>query len=468
MGSERSLRVVKFKSMSSPVLESVFSESVRTLLAVVPLMPVEADLLRLGVDVEGAARRGYLDAVEDERVLGTFSLYLRVRAALAEVIGDLEPVLWDFDTVPRRERMVAFLVAYTAACILMRSAEMLTRVAAENRVLHEKLDQGDPLLGIPRKQFTEVYRGRTDPLNYLRFEVGRRFAMSNLREIEGLSSDGRLGEVVEIFRQEHAAAAEFSKSLSFLGGLRYRAHSLARRRRSSVKQVTFTLFELIGRSAANLRNPFHRKAVTDRERAAAEQLLVPGDVLVTRHADAATNLFLPGFWPHAALYIGSEEARRGLGVELSPERAKRARDPFRVLEALRDGVRFRALESTLAVDCFAVIRPSIGQAGIAEALMRASAHEGKGYDFEFDFGRSDRLVCTEVIYRGFHGIGGLDFSLTERAGRPTLTAEDLLDMAVEGRGFEVVSLFGVGEPGAGLLTGETARLRLAESCRGQG
>jgi hypothetical protein len=59
-------------------------------------------------------------------------------------------------------------------------------------------------------------------------------------------------------------------------------------------------------------------------------------------------------------------------------------------------------------------------------LGRAASHEGKGYNFDFDFLRSDRLVCTELVYRAFDGIGNVTIPLSERAGRPKLFAEDLL------------------------------------------
>ncbi|MCA9263268.1 MAG: hypothetical protein KDA60_05445 [Planctomycetales bacterium] len=59
-------------------------------------------------------------------------------------------------------------------------------------------------------------------------------------------------------------------------------------------------------------------------------------------------------------------------------------------------------------------------------------HEGKPYDFDFDFSRSDRLVCTEVVYRAYDGIGAVQFALTRRAGRPTLSGSDLVQLGVEG------------------------------------
>ena len=75
--------------------------------------------------------------------------------------------------------------------------------------------------------------------------------------------------------------------------------------------------------------------------AGSSALLQPGDVLITRHDHAFTNLFLPGYWPHAALYVGSEGDRERMGVSLDAERAARWRGDRRVLEALKDGVLFR-------------------------------------------------------------------------------------------------------------------------------
>ena len=74
-------------------------------------------------------------------------------------------------------------------------------------------------------------------------------------------------------------------------------------------------------------------------------------------------------------------------------------------------------------------------------MARGMFHTGKSYDFDFDFSRADRLVCTEVVYRSYEGVGGIRFDLTRRAGRLTLSAEDLIGMAISGTHFDVVATY---------------------------
>jgi hypothetical protein len=186
-------------------------------------------------------------------------------------------------------------------------------------------------------------------------------------------------------------------------------------------------------------------------------------VIVTRHDDALSNLFLPGYWPHAALHIGSCSDAMRIGATVPAERRSRWTDPLRVLEARKDGVLLRGLDDTLAVDAFAVIRPVIDEQALASAIGNVIVHEGKAYNFDFDFFNADRLVCTEVVYRAYEGVGGIAFTLQDRAGRPTLSAEDLLDMAVHERGFEAVAVFGAPNVGNALVTGDGAREALAGS-----
>jgi len=79
----------------------------------------------------------------------------------------------------------------------------------------------------------------------------------------------------------------------------------------------------------------------------------------------------------------------------------------------------------------------------------------------FDFRTTDRLVCTEVIYRTYHGIGPINFELHLQAGRHCLSAENLLNQAIAQGWFDVVAIYGVG--GQKLLYADAAKNRLRAS-----
>ena len=65
------------------------------------------------------------------------------------------------------------------------------------------------------------------------------------------------------------------------------------------------------------------------------------------------------------------------------------------------------------------------------AVLEAFRHLGKAYDFEFDFNVPARLVCTELIYRSFHGRGTIVLPLIKRLGRYTLTCDDMIRWLLE-------------------------------------
>ena len=159
------------------------------------------------------------------------------------------------------------------------------------------------------------------------------------------------------------------------------------------------------------------------------------------------------------LYIGTPEEREALGME----EGDRSGGNISVLEAKKDGVLYRELCETLAVDAFLVLRPVISNKELKEVLEKAFTHEGKLYDFVFDFRTADRLVCTEVVYRAYHGVGRFSFELSQRSGRHCLSAEDVIRQGLEKGMFEVLMCFGVEDDT--LRHGEHAHSRVMASLR---
>jgi hypothetical protein len=181
--------------------------------------------------------------------------------------------------------------------------------------------------------------------------------------------------------------------------------------------------------------------------------LEPGDILLARKNWYLSNVGLPGFWPHAILYLGTPDKLRAhfdrpevralgrdLGGDDFPDAlAKRYPEawaayggmdhgePRRVIEAVSEGVVFSSLAACTG-DYVAALRPRLDPLDRAKAIAQAFAQFGKPYDFDFDFATDHALVCTELVWRASRpapGKAGLSLELSSMAGRMTLPANDI-------------------------------------------
>ena len=445
--------------------QAIIQSAARAIASLAPALTAQPE--REMEDIARGVARGHFTPDEDERIRERFATYLTARAGMLETIADLKPIaLAAPGGADEQSRIGAFAVAYAAAGLLVRAARFIVEHYAKHPIIQRKLNEAEPRFGLPHKQFTAVYQAVTSPVNAWQLMDAARFAAGHRDDIEGLARDPLFAPVLKHMHDSAHAMQRGTRDL-VRARLAYRWHSLRRRRASAFHQALFGLFEISGRVIADIRNPLHVKRVTPEIVARLADILQPGDAIVTRHDDAMSNLFLPGFWIHSSLHIGTEDDRRRLGVKVDSARETRWIGPVRVLEARKDGVLLRHLADTLHVDAVAVIRPRLSHEHLAEALRRALTHEGKLYDFEFDFFRSDRLVCTGVIYRGFDGVGGLQFPITRRAGRPTLSSEDLLKMALDDRGYEPVAVFGAPGCERCVVQGNEAREALSRTLPGR-
>jgi hypothetical protein len=189
--------------------------------------------------------------------------------------------------------------------------------------------------------------------------------------------------------------------------------------------------------------------------------LMPGDVLLERREWYLSNIGLPGFWSHAAIYIGTPQERRvffddadthkwvrqqgessgelealfeskvqspksGIDAWIAPQEEGHL---VRIIEAIGEGVSFKSLEHSAACDSLVVLRPRLTKAEKARALLRAFLYAGRPYDFNFDFSTDSELVCTELVYKAYEpatGFTGLTFPTVEMLGRKVTPANELV------------------------------------------
>lgn len=172
-----------------------------------------------------------------------------------------------------------------------------------------------------------------------------------------------------------------------------------------------------------------------------QEHLRPGDIVLERRNWYMSNAALPGFWPHAALYVGSVGDMEKLGVLNHPVIRKHiveicmVADSGRqrlIIEAVSEGVVLMPATHSLHADYIAVLRPRLTQEQIAKAIVRALEHKGKPYDFDFDFSDTEKIVCTQLVSEAYKGM--IDFELVSVLGRDALPAGQIAKKFADGRG----------------------------------
>lgn len=406
------------------------------------------------------ARRG-LTKAEEDLLRGVWAGFWDNAFALDQIRVFYED-WYRFDpSRAEREKLIrSYLLTFDAELSLYEKSLRLSRLVLKNPEAVKFLDAPHPSLDLPEHTFSlfrQEFQGVRDQGRVL---AGERY----LRFLEQAAAARRAAEeggFEELRWQVEAHLAEIKS----MAGLPERAVQTVRADlqllKRAVRRTWFPAQKHVAEWMGDIK--FRRVGeylITPEQVAAASEVLQPGDLLLGRKNWYLSNVGLPGFWPHAMLYLGPPEKleaafggdevravmeeltgeRLGLaealaktfpirwGEYLAPRQlAHGGTAPIEVLEALGEGVLLNTMQDT-AGDYLAALRPRLGPAAKARAIFKAFGHLGKPYDFDFDFATDHALVCTEVVWRSYRaadGQGGLDLPLVEVAGRLTLPANEI-------------------------------------------
>ena len=398
-------------------------------------------------EVISTNEQGLFRPDQEFEVLTLLIGYWQSRAALLELVHSIR----DDERLYGPSGDVLFLVGFSAALILVDSARFLRETVQDRPIVQRKLNEEQAEFGIPANVYDTVQKSLLSARHAWHLYHAIKFYRDNeQRLLSWGEKDPAVRPLLEVierlkFRLD-VPIAQFEAAR-----LRTRAGRIARRlKKSLLGRAIYGLQKLGGIALADrYLKRGHQPGMPGPVCEQITDLLRPGDVLAVRKEYAVTNYFLPGYWPHVALYLGDAVQMRELGLAemehiqplWSELTAGGDESMPRVLESKKDGVLIRSLESPYASDSIIVLRPRLELAEITEALSRGLKHAGKGYDFGFDFSKADRLVCTEVVYRSFDGLGDLRFPLVKRAGRMTLSGNDLVQMGLAGQFFDPVAVY---------------------------
>ena len=161
------------------------------------------------------------------------------------------------------------------------------------------------------------------------------------------------------------------------------------------------------------------------------EVLQPGDIIVEKTRGAITDNIIPGHYGHLAMFIGSPEQikcielRDGSSLIEHPilqSYLPQLEEGKTLVEALRPGTRLNNIREWTVSD-IAILRPvSYPREYLGHVLLQAIQYTDTAYDFRFDVNTISTAVCSEVP---FHSYKGLNFRVYERAGRFTISPDDV-------------------------------------------
>lgn len=155
--------------------------------------------------------------------------------------------------------------------------------------------------------------------------------------------------------------------------------------------------------------------ISDENRESVEKLLKPGDILLTRGNWAATNLNIPWFWKHMAMYIGTGKY---LKDHHNNEKIHSLNDSTHyIIEAIGLWVQIIPLKSLCwHNDYLWVLRPKFRSEKIERAIRKTLKLEWKSYDYSFNYYSDVNYVCSTLVTKAY-----LPESYTDEGIHITLT-----------------------------------------------
>jgi hypothetical protein len=339
-----------------------------------------------------------------------------------------------------------FPISYAAFLAGYRGALDFIACVEHNPALDTTLNEPVPELGLPANTYARL------KFRFLNVAIATEFAARDL--LDQSNGDAGSAALQAAIREDSAAIWRAGRGTGVTLTAKNAWRIFQRTTNAVWLPVQAGVSEWMGdtkvyRSDRNLIAPEQAQTIGSR--------LEPGDILLERREWYLSNIGLPGYWPHAALYIGTPEERQhyfntpeihawlatekltpkdfdALLLALEPRAyaeaitADHAGHAPRLLEAMSEGVCFTTLEHSAGCDALAVLRPRNPKVEKARAILRAFHYSGRPYDFDFDFATDATLVCTELVYKAYEpatGFTGIRLEPIEMLGRKVLPANEI-------------------------------------------
>jgi len=348
------------------------------------------------------------------------------------------------------------MLALSAGLMLYDSYQAVVAVVNEDDRIRRFLNQSDIGYGIREDQLAAI----TDDFlsisnlstiqNSIAFYEQRRTALpldavndENFSYLDLLIQGTRSYKILRELSIDNKVARRFGKHTDSI------SDSLNALNRSAVNGVS----ELFGNAVGAVEE---RKGRMYQDKIAESLILSQlqaGDILLEKTPFRLTDRMIPGYWGHAAIWVGNQQELISLGIWNTPlvnKYHQQIQNQQRVVEALRDGTKMNTLGHFLNIDDLVVLRKKNLTDQHKKKIIELTLRQvGKPYDFNYDVETTDKIVCSQLVYLAYTGI---DWPTDSLVGRYTISPDNIAQKVLYGGELEIIFLYRDGKQVKGDVT----------------
>lgn len=340
------------------------------------------------------------------------------------------------------------LLIYAATIAIRKNSVLLASFIDKNKYLESMLNESRPEYNINKKQYYYITQEITEISHMVFLFRNKHYFdfMVNYYEVSGYERNQMEKKLLDYTSYNYSNVIKlvkehrnimFSNMLDFFG--------------KNVFDFWFPFQKWVAISITGVDYSSRKeKYVSNEDINIIKGELKPGDVLLKRNNYQLTNMGLPGFWTHSAIYIGSLEELDEYFVDMPLGNGLCVSEHVKVIfpkvydslcdgdgnsrqyiiEVIAPGVVINPLDAIAKVDYFSALRPKLSKEDKLKALFTAFEYLGKAYDYNFDIMTDNALFCSELIYKSYlcsSNKKGLTFKLQPKAGRLLLSPNSIIE-----------------------------------------
>lgn len=415
-------------------------------------LSLRAITIKIGQELKGKADQDLPLSGQDLSTLSQgINEHLAIREKLLEIAKahecwlNFSPAKLSAHKLDPRLRLKGVTLSLAAALVLYDNYLLSISLFEGDPKLRRLLNEGDPGYAINKAALEKITLSYNSISNRQRVRNGINFYEAEVRKFpQGFATEPGIAYLTSLIAQSpsYGMVKKWSpfyvlgRKLGFLGALT--SDNIHELERDGV-----SLFSMLFGNTVGLVETRKGK-LFDQQDLQLELLneLHSGDILLEKTPFRLTDKLIPGYWGHAAVWIGTEQELRQLGIWKHPvvaDHHREIRTGRMVVEALRSGVEMNPLELFLNIDSIGVLRqPDQTDDQRRQAILQALRQVGKPYDFNFDVESNESVYCSKLIYISYYDI---EWPVKRSLGRTTFTPDDIASLAVGEGELELVYFY---------------------------